>query len=64
MLSTMGDSNRFILFNGHRLLSASKTMDNAKLGYDSKRRYKPKFIYFIYLLYVKILDIQFIINNL
>lgn len=42
MLSTMGDYNRFILFDGHRLLSASKTMDNAELGYDSKRRYKPQ----------------------
>ena len=39
-LTTSGD--RFILFDGHRLLSASKTMDNADLGYDSKCRYKPQ----------------------
>ena len=39
-LNQMGD--RFILFDGHRLLSASKTMENAEIGYDSKCRYKPQ----------------------
>lgn len=42
MLSSMGDTDRFILFDGHRLISASSSMDNAELGYDSKRRYKPQ----------------------
>ena len=32
----------FILFDGHRLLSASRTMEFAELGYDSKRRFKPQ----------------------
>ena len=39
-LNQMGD--RFVLFDGHRLLSASKTMENAEVGYDSKCRYKPQ----------------------
>ncbi len=42
MLSNMGDAERFILFGGHRLLSSASSMDNAELGYDSKRRYKPQ----------------------
>lgn len=32
----------FLLCDGHRLLSASRTMDNAEIGYDSKVRYKPQ----------------------
>ena len=39
-LNQMGD--RFVLFDGHRLLSASRTMENAEVGYDSKCRYKPQ----------------------
>lgn len=42
MEASMGDNERFLLFDGHRLLSASCTMDNAEIGYDSKRRYKPQ----------------------
>lgn len=42
MLNNMGDADRFILFDGHRLLSSASGMDNAELGYDSKRRYKPQ----------------------
>lgn len=42
MLSNMGDAERFILFDGRRLLSSASSMDNAELGYDSKRRYKPQ----------------------
>lgn len=38
----------FILFDGHRLITSSKTMELAELGYDSKRRFKPQ----INLLYV------------
>ena len=32
----------YVLFDGHRLLSASQTMEFAELGYDSKRRFKPQ----------------------
>jgi hypothetical protein len=42
MRETVEEHSRFILFDGHRLLSASRTMDNAELGYDSKMRYKPQ----------------------
>lgn len=42
MLNNMGDVDRFILFDGHRIISAANNMDNAELGYDSKRRYKPQ----------------------
>ena len=42
MLNNMGDADRFILFDGHRIISAANNMDNAELGYDSKRRYKPQ----------------------
>ena len=38
----------FILFYGHRLITSSKTMELAELGYDSKRRFKPQ----VNLLYV------------
>ena len=38
----------FILFDGHRLITSSKTMELAELGYDSKRRFKPQ----VNLLYV------------
>ena len=38
----------FILFDGHRLITASKTMEYAEIGYDSKMRYKPQ----INLLYI------------
>ena len=42
MKEMMEQEDRFIIFDGHRLLSSSRTMDNAELGYDSKRRYKPQ----------------------
>ena len=38
----------FLLFDGHRLITSSKTMELAELGYDSKRRFKPQ----VNLLYV------------
>lgn len=38
----------FILFDGHRLITSSKTMELAEFGYDSKRRFMPQ----INLLYV------------
>ena len=42
MNSYMRDKNRFILFDGHRILSSSKTLDMAEVGYDSKSRYSPQ----------------------
>lgn len=42
MLEDIPEHDRFILFDGHRLLSASKTMENAEAGYDSRMRYKPQ----------------------
>ena len=44
----------FILFDGHRLITSSKTMELAELGYDSKRRFKPQ----VNLLYVYSLDYE------
>lgn len=32
----------FLLCDGHRLLTSSKTMENAEVGYNSKTRYKPQ----------------------
>ncbi len=40
MLSMPREGNRFILIEGHRLLTASLTLENAEIGYDSKCRYK------------------------
>ncbi len=48
MEDNISGNDRFILFDGHRLLSSAKNMDNAELGYDSKHRYKPQ-INLIYL---------------
>ena len=42
MLEDLPENERFVLFDGHRMLTASKTMDNAEVGYDSKMRYKPQ----------------------
>ena len=42
MRESIAEQDRFIIFDGHRLLSASHTMDNAEVGYDSKKRYKPQ----------------------
>lgn len=44
----VAEHDRFLLFDGHRLLSASPAVDNAECGYDSKMRYKPQ----INLLYI------------
>jgi transposase len=48
MGSVRGDKGRYILVDGHRILSSPETVDNAQLGYDSKMRYKPQ-INLIYL---------------
>ena len=42
MQEMVAGHERFLLFDGHRLLSASNTVDNAEYGYDSKMRYKPQ----------------------
>ena len=36
------NNESFILFDGHRLITASRTMEYAEIGYDSKMRYKPQ----------------------
>lgn len=42
MQEMVAEHERFLLFDGHRLLSASHTVDNAECGYDSRMRYKPQ----------------------
>lgn len=42
MTDSLEDEDRFILFDGHRLLTASSTMELAEVGYDTKRRFKPQ----------------------
>lgn len=42
MQEMVAEHERFLLFDGHRILSASRTVDNAEYGYDSKMRYKPQ----------------------
>lgn len=42
MQEMVAEHERFLLFDGHRILSASHTVDNAEWGYDSKMRYKPQ----------------------
>lgn len=48
MQEDVNSNDVFILFDGHRLITSSKTMELAELGYDSKRRFKPQ----VNLLYV------------
>ena len=40
MRSMTGGGDRFLMVDGHRILSASTTLESAEKGYDSKRRYK------------------------
>ena len=42
MKEDVSSSGRFVLFDGHRLVTASKTMEFAEKGYDSKRRFMPQ----------------------
>ncbi len=42
MNSYTKDKDRFILFDGHRIISSSKNLDMAEVGYDSKSRYLPQ----------------------
>lgn len=48
LLSMPRDEGRFITVDGHRLLSDSRTRENAEVGYDSRLRYKSQ----INLLYI------------
>ena len=52
MKDDIANRNVFILFDGHRLISSSKTMEFAELGYDSKRRFMPQ----INLMYIFSID--------
>ena len=42
MNSYTKEKDRFILFDGHRILSSSNNLDMAEVGYDSKSRYSPQ----------------------
>jgi hypothetical protein len=42
MRESLAADGRFLLFDGHRLLSASRGSDLAELGYDSKMRFRPQ----------------------
>ena len=48
MLEDLKNDDRYLLVDGHRLITASKKRDLPELGYDSKHRYKPQ----INLLYI------------
>lgn len=52
MREDIDKKSAFILFDGHRLITSSKTMPFAELGYDSKQRYMLQ----INLLYIYSLD--------
>jgi transposase len=42
MRESVVHGSRFLLFDGHRLLTASRGCDLAELGYDSKVRHRPQ----------------------
>lgn len=42
MREDLAAGGRFLLFDGHRVLSASRGSDLAELGYDSKMRFRPQ----------------------
>ena len=42
MRESVAHGSRFLLFDGHRLLTASRGCDLAELGYDSKVRHRPQ----------------------
>lgn len=42
LLSLPREADRFLLVDGHRLLSASHSLEHAEVGYDAKCRYKPQ----------------------
>lgn len=42
MRDSMAASSSFLVFDGHRLISESKTLEEAAMGYDSRNRYKKQ----------------------
>ena len=42
MRESLSEDSRLLLFDGHRILSASRGSDLAELGYDSKMRFRPQ----------------------
>ena len=42
MQEDVREGESFLLCDGRRLISASKTLENAEPGYDSRQRYKPQ----------------------
>ena len=42
MRESLAADGRFLLFDGHRLLSASRGSDLAELGYDPEARFRPQ----------------------
>ena len=42
MRESLSADSRLLLFDGHRILSASRGSDLAELGYDSKARFRPQ----------------------
>ena len=42
MRESLSAGSRLLLFDGHRILSASRGSDLAELGYDSKMRFRPQ----------------------
>lgn len=42
MRESLSAESRLLLFDGHRILSASRGSDLAELGYDSKMRFRPQ----------------------
>ena len=42
MREAISEGRRFLLFDGHRILTASRGCDLAELGYDSKMRHRPQ----------------------
>ena len=52
MKDDIASRNVFILFDGHRLISSSNTMEFSEPGYDSKRRFMPQ----INLMYIFSID--------
>ncbi len=42
MQQDVSSKGRFVLFDGHRIVTSSRTMELAEKGYDSKMRYMPQ----------------------
>ena len=42
MTNDFNEYENFLIIDGHRILSASKTLEHAEKGYDSKKRFMPQ----------------------